>query len=51
MKLLFSLNAIDYRFGRPTKTTLKPRSGKEYHQIGFFMDGDLKVDSIYRNFS
>ncbi|XP_025422670.1 uncharacterized protein LOC112692272 [Sipha flava] len=40
-------NNENQRFGgRPAaKTTLKPRSGKEYHQIGFFMDGDLKAKS------
>ncbi|VVC39352.1 Hypothetical protein CINCED_3A006730 [Cinara cedri] len=39
-------NNENLRFGRPAaKTTLKPRSGKEYHQIGFFLDGDLKVKS------
>lgn len=34
------------RCSRPAKTTLKPRSGKEYHQIGFFLDGDLKVNNV-----
>ncbi|XP_060850544.1 uncharacterized protein LOC132929305 isoform X1 [Rhopalosiphum padi] len=38
-------NNENQRCGRPAKTTLKPRSGKEYHQIGFFLDGDLKVKS------
>ncbi|XP_050525294.1 uncharacterized protein LOC126896501 isoform X2 [Daktulosphaira vitifoliae] len=39
-------NNENLRFGRPaTKTTLKPRSGKEYHQIGYFLDGDPKVKS------
>ncbi|KAL5244544.1 hypothetical protein ACI65C_011954 [Semiaphis heraclei] len=38
-------NNENSRCSRPAKTTLKPRSGKEYHQIGFFLDGDLKVKS------
>ncbi|KAE9538056.1 hypothetical protein AGLY_006028 [Aphis glycines] len=38
-------NNENQRCSRQAKTTLKPRSGKEYHQIGFFLDGDLKVKS------
>ncbi|XP_050424964.1 uncharacterized protein LOC126836042 isoform X2 [Adelges cooleyi] len=39
-------NNENLKFGRPaTKTTLKPRSGKEYHQIGYFLDSDLKIKS------
>jgi len=46
MQLLIEFICIDSRFGRPAKTTLKPRSGKEYQQIGYFLDGDLKVNVL-----
>lgn len=46
--MVVSLFTTVFRLGRTAATTLRPRSGREYHKIDrYILDGDLKVSLFF----